>query len=1448
MTTIATTDSGNAALASIPKLTGSTSTLTSNYFAYKFRLTRLLTERKLMGVVDGSEPKPKDPDASDKDKEAAAKKAVADWEEKDNKAFTIISLTIKDDQIGHIQGCRTAKEAWDKLSAVHEGIGVAGKMILRQRLASSRMEEGKRLQEHIDYFKGIASQMKSLGDTITDEELVNWLFISLPPSYEPLIMALQSMDSSNLTFDYVSTRLIQEETRRAARNHTSQEMSSSSGTETALSTTASGRFGQGNGRRNTGGSGKGRNGGERNNGYKGQGGSRKMPGKCHYCGIQGHWKRDCNKRKRDQTSGSNNMKDQTELAFTAHTIALFSDNGENSERQLARNLRDSWNVDSGATHHITANRHWFIPSSIQQLEPPIKIVLGDGSQVTAKEKGTINWALSDSKDIRIEDVLFVQNFAVNLLSVRRLANKGIDTVFSKDGYSFRKSDGKLIWKGTMGRYGFYMDGHAITTAFGNSDYGFGLASTDRHNNEFQKLLETWHKRLGHLGITQLRLMVKQRLAMGLENLEKHLNSDSFKTLTSLECGICNKAKGHRTAFPEHAPKTGRHILDLIHADICGPIRPVSAGGKRYFLPFIDDASRRAEVYLLKSKSSAEVLDCFKRFKQKVELATGRKIRILRTDGGGEFCSQEFEKFLDNNGIQHQKTTPYTPQQNGIAERFNRTIMEAVRAMLFDAGNDLPVSFWGDALITATYIRNRVITSVHGKTPFEVWEGKVPDLRHFQPFGIKADVIIPETQRTGGKLGSRTECCIFIGYGDIFGTKAYRFYNPRTRKVICNRNARFLYVNNNNMASIPQVNTDSEEGIIVLEDSQDVPYISTVTQPTEDTTGLGNNSEEEDSGINDNNLIDSQLLHETQDVTRNTVQQHGPISRNKQPANKSVSADIDPSHILEGRTRRQHNLKQQLSHNDSDIPGSFIAFTAEEPRTLKDIEELDAREQEKWKLAMKEEMDAHTANGTWTFDIGTVKGRNIIGSRWVFKIKADGRYKARLVAQGFTQQPGIDYSETFAPVVKFPSFRALLSLTAYQMQQYPGLDFEIHQMDFKTAYLNSSLNETIFMRLPDGRIVRLLKALYGLKQSGREWYLNIDRKLRQLGFQRARSDYGVYLGKNGIIIILYVDDILIRCTKGNPAIKELKKILSAEFSIEDMGDLLSTGGTYLGIEISRIGTVVIRIQQTRYIKDILQRFGMHNSKPVATPIESGIQLSASDSENEKPTVDKTEYQAAVGSLMYAMLGTRPDLAYAVGLVSQFASNPSQQHWKAVKRIFRYLRGTTDFGITYGETPHGLKQPELIGYSDADWASSHDRKSTGGFIFGLGGTLLNGAITWSSKRQSTVALSSTESEYMAVTQAVKEALWLQRLFGELTNTTPAVHIRVDNQGAIALSKNPKFHARTKHIDIQHHFVREVLEADRGIQLEYCPTEEMVADVLTKGLARVKHEKFTKMMGVC
>ena len=449
------------------------------------------------------------------------------------------------------------------------------------------------------------------------------------------------------------------------------------------------------------------------------------------------------------------------------------------------------------------------------------------------------------------------------------------------------------------------------------------------------------------------------------------------------------------------------------------------------------------------------------------------------------------------------------------------------------------------------------------------------------------------------------------------------------------------------------------------------------------------------------------------------------------------------------SRRSERVRQR-----PDYYGTWVNTAKEqgaEPATVN--EAMLSPEKKKWKEAMRKEMKSIKANKVWEL-VKLPKGKKTIGCKWVYKRKthADGsleRYKAHLVAKGYSQQHGLDYDETFSPVARLESLQTLLALAVQD-----GL--RVHHMDVTTAFLNGELKEEVYMDQPEefqvqgkeDRVCKLNRSLYGLKQAPRCWNVTLDERLKEMGFTQTVSDPCLYIARDGesFLIGVYVDDILL-AGRSEKRLREIKSALMETFDLKDLGEL----NHFLGVKIVQNHSAgTIWIGQPTYTEEVLKKFGMESCKPVATPAEAGQKLTKGTKDSEY--VDKVLYQSAVGSLLYLSMRTRPDITFTVSRVARFCSNPTTQHMRAVKRILRYLRGTTNQGLLYKK--NGSK--EVVGFSDADWGGDvDDRKSTSGYVFQIGGS----TVIWRSKKQTSVALSASEAENISLSAATQEAVWIR-----------------------------------------------------------------------------------------
>ena len=673
------------------------------------------------------------------------------------------------------------------------------------------------------------------------------------------------------------------------------------------------------------------------------------------------------------------------------------------------------------------------------------------------------------------------------------------------------------------------------------------------------------------------------------------------------------------------------------------------------------------------------------------------------------------------------------------------------------------------------------------------------------FGCQTYILTPKEKRL--KWDPKARAGIFLGYEEV--SKAYRVYDIEAGQVIVSRDVNF---------------NESAFGLSPLTADETV----------------------DDLDFDSLDLIDEDPRH---------------MEYNQTGKRKSRPSDDDEA-ARRPRTVRQrpgleeasapdnHSSSQEEEEKESgeSTPPVFWRASANAAEIAQDLSEpltfdaaVSGPDQVHWRKAIHAELESMRLRGVFRA-AKLPNEQRAIGTKWVFKIKrkADGsieKYKARLVAKGFRQKYGIDYTETFSPVVKYVTLRIVIAIAKH-------FGWPLDQLDVVTAFLYGVMKEQVFCVIPEGveldgdfDCLELVKAIYGLKQASRVWNETFDEFMCSIGFQVSAFDPCLYIKMvdgHCVLVLVYVDDVLI--TGSSPElIARTKKDLKTRFEMTDSGKCAFV----LGIELLDGADGSVTMCQRRYVDDILKRFGMDDCKAVPSPVDMSSRLVSSNA----ATKVSAPFREAVGALMHLTTATRPDIAYAVGYVSRFMENPQEEHWIAVKRIFRYLQGTKTHGICY--KPSG--KIDFCGYSDADWAGDlADRKSTSGYTF----MLLGAPVSWGSKKQPSVSLSTSEAEYIALSLAIQEGKWIHRLLCEIMTAAnedgPELMIREDNQSCIKMTKNPVNHGRAKHIDIKYHHIRD--EVKRGeVKLEYCETTVMLADIMTKGLHGPRHKELTATLGI-
>jgi transposase InsO family protein len=1098
--------------------------------------------------------------------------------------------------------------------------------------------------------------------------------------------------------------------------------------------------------------------------------------RCHHCGKRGHLIADCREKAAEQ-------KRQGAVMMASH----------------AQNSAD-WILDSGASHHMICSKEAFV--SLNNLDVPINLEIANGDIMHVTQSGDAKVLVSTGdksyEEILLTNALYAPNARHNLVSVLRATEHGVNVFFSDHSCTL-KQNGKIVALAVKS-YGLYK---LLAPRQGK------ILSVSDMQQAF-----LWHRRLAHVNAMDLAKLVSQEMATGVS-----ITAQGASSLKTYVCEPCIYGKHARKPFPSSTSET-TSVLELVHSDLAGPMQVKSLVGAYYFVTYLDDFSGYSFVRMLRTKS--EVEDTTKALIQFLETQTGKLVKKFQNDNGGEYVNEVLKDYFAQKGIVHRKTVPHTPQQNGKAERLNRTLLDKARTMR--AGTGLPTNVWAEAVNTANYLRNRLPTSGRFKTPYELFWGSKPDLSHVRVFGAVAYSHIHASNRR--KLDNRAETGIMVGYSET--SKAYRILHGG--KIAVSRDVTFDETCRCTTSAIRTERSVRDPGTNVQESDSDNDLKSVETPLTHncDTIEVSNKSSESSEQEQENTPMPTEAEHLASG-------QEDSIS-----SPEELVAENDPGDSgLETQTHQ--GWKSMRARKVPNYKGMLVSgVNVEEPTTYK--EAVDSLQSSMWKQAMNEELQSLHEYRTWTLETPP-KGTVTIPCKWVYKVKTDARgnierFKARIVAKGFKQRPGIDFDQVWAPVSKHSSLRTLLAIVADK-------NLELDQLDVKTAFLNGDLEEELWMDQPEGYVqgsqqikCRLHKALYGLKQAPRAWFAKLRAVLNSLHLHPSEADAGLYTAKhpNGeiLVVLVYVDDILLAGSKH--VIAHVKSQLKTKFDIKDLG----AAGYFLGMEICRErskGKIIL--SQVKYTREILERFRLDsdNVKAKRLPISRSDKFIA---EGEALDTNVYEYSSMVGALNYLAGCTRPDIAFAVGVLGRFAAKPTTDHWTLGKGVLRYLKGTLNLGITFG-----AGKPKLSGYCDADFAGdSATRRSTTGYAFVLNG----GIISHCSRLQRTIAASTQEAEYQAMSEATREALALRKLMKDLgyPMCTIPIRIKTDSTTALSLAENPIQGKRSKHIDLAHHIVRERV-ARKEVVFEYVPTAKMWADFLTKAVTEDIFMKCKEGLGI-
>ncbi|GMI66032.1 hypothetical protein HRI_000272500 [Hibiscus trionum] len=1443
----------------------------SNFLLWKQQVVLTIRGLGLEGCLDGTMPVPAKT-MRNRAGETVLNPSYIHYFKQDSSLASWLLSTVSANILPRLVGSETTADVWKSITEINSGLSTTKMMNLHCRLRS--LKKGTQtMREYTMAVKEICDLLAACGSKITDMEHIATILNGLPAEFEPSISTITA-SKEVYTVDNVVSILVDAETRlentarfsagiNFTRYNTKNPNSSvdNDQEETMQSSVDSVKNASSNVK------------------YKGR-----PRHQCQLCGKLGHLVDRCWHRFDQNFKGVTAQ--QSKPKVQVHTCSCCSHSAEQSYDPCTRghsghshveHLADDndnvqvnaltcdgpanyakWFPDSGATHHVA--------SSSSALQNKVcyggkgKVHLGDGTSLNIMQIGRV-CLNSSTRPLCLNNTLYVPQISKNLMSVAQFAQDNHVYFEFHATYCFVKDacTHEVLLKGGLdeGLYSFH-----DSTADGDMCVHNTVVKDD---SEFW----TWHRRLGHPSSDVVRLVTHKSVS----NSDKHV------------CMACQMGKSHALPFSS-STAVYSSPFQLVEVDVWGPA-PVASNGYRFFVLFVDMYSRNTWLFLLKNKS--DVAATFDSFLAIVHNQFHSNVVAFQTDGGGEF--RFLESLAVKKGIALRKTCPHTSQQNGVVERKHRHVVEMALALLAQAS--VPLRFWSQAVVSAVFLINRLPTrTLDGMSPHQRLYGISPDYNFLRVFGCRCYPHLRPFNRH--KFDFRSRPCVFLGYSPlhygyvcldndgrcfisqhvVFDEHQFPFatepvLKSSTSSSVSSGSVPILPVMDSSPSFAP---TDRAHDTTVssgstrdhLPESRPAPEDqSPVIPPSSSGTavvdtdraacdvGTSLNGDDPSMPTYDNRVspelhdpppefVESPVALSHASPVVPTVVTSMPFPTDIEPhisgPDASCSGNTTPIHISQ-QPQTTMNVHPMVTRRNNGIVKAKV-FNVQVKSPPADI--YCALDDPDWRAAVMAEYQALISNGTWDI-VELPVGRKAVGCKWLFKVKlkADGtvdRFKARLVAKGFAQIPGFDFMDTFSPVVRFATVNILLSVAV--SNQWP-----IRQVDVNNAFLKGDLQEDVYMQQVPGfeegsstgkvLVCKLRKALYGLRQAPRNWFAKLKEFLCTLGFVESKADPSLFLLLNGhdvTYLIVYVDDILIT-GNATSTIDNVISELHNKFSLKDLGLLQF----FLGLEVTRSSNGLF-LSQKKFLSELLYKVGLQGSNSASTPMPPNFKLSRFDGD---PFPNAQLYRSTVGALQY-LTHTRPDVAFAVNKAAQFLQHPTHAHWLAVKRILRYLHGTMEFGLWFpSQVQHGA---ELQVFSDADWGGDiDDRKSISGYCVFNGAHLL----TWSSKKQRAVSRSTAEAEYRSLADAAAEITWIRAVLMEMRiNLLECPRIWCDNTSAVAMAANPVLHAKTKHFELDLHFVRDKVAAQE-IQVNHVPADCQVADTFTKPLPVVKFESLRRKL---
>ena len=1213
---------------------------------------------------------------------------------------------------------------------------------------------------------------------------------------------------------------------------------------------------------------------------------------CHNCGETGHKQRDF--RTRRWTCPWQEGQSPRDSPRPVRTPAIQHPTQPGTPpppwcmSATLGDLVDDWIVDSGTTAHMSPGGGGVTFTHYQTFDVQQPVRFGKkGSTAYAIGMGDIA-LFGTAGGVLLTDVLHVPDLAGNLFSVKCATRLGHAVHFTPESQGSRlfilRDDGSTLCTGALRGCGMY-----------TLDMGHHACAAHANTNALE-LAQLWHRRLGHVAFGTLADMARKGFLGDCEVTP----AEFLQARDHAVCEPCVLGKLPRNPHPQrHVPRPVR-LLHRVHSDVLSFDVPTAGhGGARYALCLVDESSHYARVKLLCHKS--DVRTQLPRLIAWFETQTDLHVQRLRCDRGGEFIDGGLQGLLADKGVQVELTATNAHQSNGVAERFNRTLLDRIRSMLADSG--LSRKYWGDAALYACDQLNSLLGRGSSVVPHEALLRRRPDLSQFRIFGCRAWVHAPDKPGRK-KLDARASRGRFLGFEQPMGSGVYRVLLDNGR--ITNSRTVVFSEPASPTPSVPAApppasplaadNDDDEEDephpqqpdaalpapappqpdVHLAPEPQPAPLppqpdLQPAPQPQEQVPlqeiaaaePPPARAKRSNAGVPPERWVSygftaltQQRLSVAAAAPLPTIPEEPPTRRRHRRRRRSQKA---PAPVIPTKWVRSprgggscrgviERLREPAAEADTQWHGMRppMAYRAQQqltyesaPRTV--AEALSRHDAALWQQAIDEELASCLKHEVWE-ECDLPPGKQALPSRFIFERKRNGRHKARLVAGGHRQQHGLDFDETYAPTCAYRTMRMIMAVAAKE-------DLEMRQFDIKTAFLNGELEEEVYMRPPvgvdvsrRGRMLRLYRALYGLRQAGRAWNKRLESELRAKGFVQSDSDAGLWIlhGEAGAVLAMfYVDDGLVAARTAEQA-DALVAIVASIFEIRELGE----PEDLLGIRITRDRQArTITIHQADKIHALAAAAGVEGeSRPVPMSPEVFAGLRAAG--EGEPLADRDQYRSQLGTVLHLTQCTRPDVSLPTHALAAYAQAPSQAHHEALLNLIRYLGSTATRGITYGGTQVPVKT-----WCDANFASCLDtRRSITGWVV----TMYGGAVSWSSKKQPTTAVSTMEAEYQACGAVAREGISLLKAFEEiglLSEDLPfqgPLTIFCDNEAALTLCKDRKEGQRVKHIDIIHHFARDRV-ASGELQFVYCKSADNVSDCFTKALPKVAFEVCLRGLGM-